>query len=233
MDSMGQRFKAAREKKRMPLSQAAAQTRIKLQYLELMEQDDFSRMPAPAYAKGFIRMYATFLNLDPVPLVQEYMDQHLGRKAKPAAASGPAKPKANLPWLIKKAAPSTPAPLPVEPAESAPEVEQEIRPANGPAAASSTTRAPAKLKRPPFKKPDVAALLRALAAWPWRQIGTVALVVIVVVGLVNGLARCARRADSPPALSRSVEFKRGVPAVLMEPPEPYLAVPAEPVEKAP
>ncbi len=233
MDSMGQRFKAAREKKRMPLSQAAAQTRIKLQYLELMEQDDFSRMPAPAYAKGFIRMYATFLNLDPVPLVQEYMDQHVGRKAKPAAAPGPTKPKANLPWLIKKTSPSAPAAPPTEPAEAAAEEEPEIRPVRVPAPAASAARAPAKPKRPPFKKPDFAALRRALAAWPWRSIGTVALVVMMVVGLVNGLVRCARRADSPPALSRSVEFKRGVPAVLMEPPEPYLAVPAEPVEKAP
>lgn len=225
MESMGQRFKAAREKKRMPLSQAAAQTRIKLQYLELMEQDDFSRMPAPAYAKGFIRMYATFLNLDPVPLVQEYLDQHVGRKAKPAAAAGPAKPKANLPWLIKKTPPATPATPPAQPVEETAEAVPE-RP-------SVPAAAPEKPRRPPFKKPDFAVLLRMLAAWPWRQIGAVVLVVVIVVGLVNGLARCARRADSPPALSRSVEFKRGVPAVLMEPPEPYLAVPAEPVEKAP
>ena len=31
-----------------------------------MERDDFSRMAAPIYAKGFIRLYAEYLGLDPV-----------------------------------------------------------------------------------------------------------------------------------------------------------------------
>jgi hypothetical protein len=74
---MGQKFRAAREKKKMNISRAAALTRIKVQHVEMMENDDFSKMPAPTYAKGFIRIYASFLGLDPVPLVQEYLDVHL------------------------------------------------------------------------------------------------------------------------------------------------------------
>ncbi|HMO51292.1 MAG TPA: helix-turn-helix domain-containing protein [Kiritimatiellia bacterium] len=77
METMGQRFRAARERKRIPISRAAALTRIKVQHLEAMERDDFSQMPAPTYAKGFIRMYADFLGLDSAPLVQEYLDVHL------------------------------------------------------------------------------------------------------------------------------------------------------------
>ena len=73
MESLGQTLKAARERKRITLSYAAAQTRIKMQFLELMERDDFSRMPAPAYAKGFLRMYAEYLGLEAQPLVQQYL----------------------------------------------------------------------------------------------------------------------------------------------------------------
>ena len=81
MDSVGQKFRIAREKKKMTLSRAAALTRIKIQHLEMMENDDYTRMPAPTYAKGFIRIYAGLLGLDPAPLVQEYVDRHLNAPA--------------------------------------------------------------------------------------------------------------------------------------------------------
>lgn len=77
METLGQKFTAAREKKKMTLSRAAALTRIKVQHLELMENDDFSSMPAPTYAKGFIRIYSELLNIDPEPLVREYVEKHL------------------------------------------------------------------------------------------------------------------------------------------------------------
>ncbi|HMP90130.1 MAG TPA: helix-turn-helix domain-containing protein [Kiritimatiellia bacterium] len=86
MDSMGQKFRVARERKKMTLSRAAALTRIKIQHLEMMENDDFSRMPAPTYAKGFIRIYAGLLGLDPAPLVQEYVDRHLNAPAEERSA---------------------------------------------------------------------------------------------------------------------------------------------------
>jgi len=36
------------------------------------EDNDFSRIPAPVYGKGFIKLYAEFLGLDPAPLIAEY-----------------------------------------------------------------------------------------------------------------------------------------------------------------
>jgi Helix-turn-helix domain len=93
MDTMGQKFRAAREKKKMNVSRAAALTRIKVQHIEMMENDDFSKMPAPTYAKGFIRIYASFLGLDPIPLVQEYIDRHLNA---PADNVRSARPKTNV-----------------------------------------------------------------------------------------------------------------------------------------
>jgi cytoskeletal protein RodZ len=76
MADIGQTFRAAREGKKVSCSQAAAATRMKVQHIEALERGDFSYMAAPAYAKGFIRLYADYLGLDPEPLIREYMERH-------------------------------------------------------------------------------------------------------------------------------------------------------------
>ncbi|HBA83129.1 MAG TPA: hypothetical protein DCZ95_03450 [Verrucomicrobia bacterium] len=75
MPTIGQIFKEARLKKNVTPSQAAGATRMKVQHIEALERDDFKSMAAPTYAKGFIRLYAEYLALDPVPLLKQYADQ--------------------------------------------------------------------------------------------------------------------------------------------------------------
>lgn len=96
MKTMGQIFREARERKKLTLSRAAAISRIKIQLIEGMEVDDFSKMPAPAYAKGFIKLYAELLDLDPAPLLAEYQEVHLDGKPRqePSSAIPPPKPEA-------------------------------------------------------------------------------------------------------------------------------------------
>lgn len=195
MDSIGQTFKSARERKRISLSYAASKTRIKLQNLELMERDDFTKMPAPAYAKGFIRMYAEFLGLDAGPLVQHYVTHHQGRR--PAAAPAPAAP------------PSRPPPAVVEPAPAAPEAPEE-------------PAAPAVPLRERLKTWSAAVFTPLLL----RRAGAVVLVVLLAWALVTGVSRCARRVARPEPAGGGLIFKKGVPSVIQEPPEPYLELPA-------
>ena len=76
MPTLGQTLKEARERKKVTCSQAAAATRLKMQHVEAMERNDFSRVAAPIYAKGFLKLYAEYLGLDPAPLIREYMDMH-------------------------------------------------------------------------------------------------------------------------------------------------------------
>jgi len=83
MSTLGQTLKHAREVKKVTASQAAAATNLKMQHVEAMERDDFSRVAAPIYAKGFIRLYAEYLGLDPEPLIQEYMDLHAPKVRQP------------------------------------------------------------------------------------------------------------------------------------------------------
>ncbi len=83
METLGQQLGTARERKKKSPSEAAKATRIKVQHIEAMERDDFSGIAAPAYAKGFIKIYAEYLGIDPEPLIEEYLQKH-APKERPA-----------------------------------------------------------------------------------------------------------------------------------------------------
>lgn len=78
MATLGEQFKAAREAKGVSESEAATATKILTKIIVAMEADDFSVMAAPTYAKGFIRLYSKYLELDPEPLVEDYVKTHGG-----------------------------------------------------------------------------------------------------------------------------------------------------------
>lgn len=94
--TIGEQLKKARIERQLSTSQVAAATRMKVQTVEDLEADDFSRMAAPIYAKGFIKMYATHVGLKPDTLIREYMRRYVeGRSAAQlAAAEEPAPPDA-------------------------------------------------------------------------------------------------------------------------------------------
>ncbi len=90
MDSIGQQLKAARERKGVTASQAAAATHMKVQHVEALEHDDYSRMSVSTYAKGFLKLYAEYLGLDPAPLLREYTARYMGQTPAQPAATPPA-----------------------------------------------------------------------------------------------------------------------------------------------
>ncbi len=71
MTSIGQKLKEAREDKRLTLEKAFEATRIRVQYLQALEADDLSVMPSPVQARGYLRNYAEFLELDVPKLLDE------------------------------------------------------------------------------------------------------------------------------------------------------------------
>jgi hypothetical protein len=83
MATLGQQLKAAREAKGVSESEAGQATKTLTKLIVEMEADDFSEMAAPMYAKGFIRIYANYLGLDPQPLVEEYLQKHAPGARKP------------------------------------------------------------------------------------------------------------------------------------------------------
>lgn len=115
MSSFGETLKAAREAKGLTCSQVAAQTHMLVQIVEEMEREDFHRIPAPIYGRGFVRLFADCVGLDPIPLVREFMDIYEGRRA-PAVSirevpTAPVPPPAPPTWQTAV----TPQPAPVEP----------------------------------------------------------------------------------------------------------------------
>ena len=97
MATLGQILQEAREKKGVTASQAAAATRMKIQAVQALEMDDFSRMAAPMYAKGFLKLYAEYLGLDPAPLIREYMDLHAPKVRPPLTPEDAPQPREGAP----------------------------------------------------------------------------------------------------------------------------------------
>lgn len=70
--SVGTLLREARESRGGGLEEAVRVTRIGRNYLMALEGDAFDRLPNPAYAKGFIRVYADYLGLSADDLVSRY-----------------------------------------------------------------------------------------------------------------------------------------------------------------
>jgi len=71
-ESPGQRLREAREALGKTTSELAVKTRIKVQQLEGLESDNYESIPAPMYVRGFLKLYAQELGLDPAPLLEAY-----------------------------------------------------------------------------------------------------------------------------------------------------------------
>ncbi len=72
MSQLGERLRHKRESQGISLAVAAAETRIRLQSLQALEEGQYERLPNDVVAKGFIRNYAQFLGLPPDELLDQY-----------------------------------------------------------------------------------------------------------------------------------------------------------------
>lgn len=90
MATLGNILSEARARAGINLSNAAAATRLKTQMIEALERDDFSKIPATIYGKGFIKIYAEYLGLDPAPLIEEYLSK-VGPPKAPSLMGDPSK----------------------------------------------------------------------------------------------------------------------------------------------
>ncbi len=80
MDTIGQRLKKARKQRKLSLEKAAESTRIRQGYLQALEADDYSDMPSPVHARGFLRNYAQYLELDLDQATEELRAAHPEQK---------------------------------------------------------------------------------------------------------------------------------------------------------
>lgn len=69
---IGGELTRAREQRGRTIEDAERDTRISQRYLRALEDERFDVIPAPVYARGFLRSYAQYLGLDPGPLLARF-----------------------------------------------------------------------------------------------------------------------------------------------------------------
>ncbi|MDZ7641039.1 MAG: DUF4115 domain-containing protein [Desulfurivibrio sp.] len=81
--SLGERLRQARSAKGASLMEAGEALRIHATTLAALEEDNREALPAPVYTRGFIRIYASYLGLDP----EQALQQHIEEQGLPATAT--------------------------------------------------------------------------------------------------------------------------------------------------
>jgi cytoskeletal protein RodZ len=104
--AVGERLRAAREKKKLSLEDIATQTRIPLRHLENLEAGDWSKLPAPTYTIGFAKSYASAIGLDRTEIGEDLRAEMGGQRfdAGSPEVFEPADPARTMPrWLVLSA----------------------------------------------------------------------------------------------------------------------------------
>lgn len=117
MIEFGKTLREAREAKGYSVSQLAEMTHILAQIIENLEREDFTKIVAPIYGRGFVKLYCEHVGLEPKPLIDEFMAIYNGERppvirmkdAEPSASEEAPVP-ANEPPQADEGAPA-PAPL--------------------------------------------------------------------------------------------------------------------------
>lgn len=127
--SFGQTLRTAREAKGITASELASRTHLLVQIIDGLENEDFRRIPAPIYGRGFVKLYCEVVGLDPKPLQAEFMALYTLNKEAPTktARSAPSSVPKEIP-----AAPSAVAEPPPPPPQSVsvPEPQHPVEEAN-------------------------------------------------------------------------------------------------------
>lgn len=90
MGELGSLLTRAREARGLTLEDAERDTRISRRYLAALEAEQFHIIPAPVYARGFLRSYSQYLGLDPQEMLAMFPredDDPYGRAGEPERPS--------------------------------------------------------------------------------------------------------------------------------------------------
>ena len=101
--TVGDRLRAAREKKKISLDDIATQTRIPLRHLQNLEAGDWAALPAPTYTIGFAKSYASAVGLDRTEIGDDLRAEMGGQRyeASNAEVFEPVDPARTMPkWLV-------------------------------------------------------------------------------------------------------------------------------------
>ncbi len=75
--SVGNLLHRRRLEMKLSLEEVAEDTCIHIAALRAIEQDDYRKMPAPVFARGFIKLYASHLDLAPDDILDRYNEERV------------------------------------------------------------------------------------------------------------------------------------------------------------
>ena len=194
MIEFGKTLREAREAKGLTIEQVADTTRIMPSMIEALEAENFSKIAAPLYGRGFVKLYCTAIGLDPEPLVAEFMEIYNGNRdtgikdrlpePMPATAADIGEPDAEEPVAEE------PAPQPdLFSAPVAPAMQPEAQPTTGTASSSAGFSRYA----PPVRQHEEEYYRPPVARWLILAGCAVAVAIVLFFGL-----RALYRATSAP-----------------------------------
>lgn len=76
MFELGNSLREARERQARTFADLERKTQIRTRYLKALEEEQFELLPAPAYMRGFLRVYADELGLDGQLYVDEFNSRY-------------------------------------------------------------------------------------------------------------------------------------------------------------
>jgi len=205
MIEFGKTLRAAREAKGLTTGQIAERTHMMVQTVEGLENENFSKIVAPIYGRGFVKLYCETVGLDPKPMVDAFMAIYSDRRAAnpepippppppPAASKTPQPEPEHTP-----AAPVAPEPPP-KPAEldfGFPPPPPSPAPMPAPAPAAAPTPKQPSLSRYAASIPQESDSSFSLPYVNWRLVALVAgaFVVLLCVALgIRAIYRATMRA---------------------------------------
>jgi cytoskeleton protein RodZ len=71
-NGIGPTLREARNRRKVDLSEVEAAIKIRVRYLQAIENEEWEALPGGAYTRGFIRTYASYLGLDGERLADDY-----------------------------------------------------------------------------------------------------------------------------------------------------------------
>ena len=219
MIEFGKTLRAAREAKGLTTGQVAEQTHMMVQTVEGLENEDFSKIVAPIYGRGFVKLYCEAVGLDPKPLVDAfteiYADRHVSSSKAPPTR------------------PEPPERAPTPPDRQPEPVSEEPPPNRGEFDFGALKQAPAAPSLSRYAgnlPPDADSRPSPLAFVNWRIVALAAGAFVVLLGLALCIRAVYRATMSAP--QPAVEEEPAVAAPAQQPAKNAPAPQPTPAESA-
>lgn len=98
---LGARFRAARQRRRITLVQAELDTKIRMSYIQAMEEEKFSLLPHGPMTETMVKTYAAYLGLNVANALEEYRERHYIAPVEPLVVlGGSSLPRSTTPWWV-------------------------------------------------------------------------------------------------------------------------------------